>query len=62
MGDLIIGKGKLAGKGVYANRDFKKGEVVTKYNLKPLTKEEYKNYQGGKRCLLILIGVRYIFT
>lgn len=41
MSDLVIGKGKLAGKGVYANRDFKKGEVVSRYNLKPLTKEEY---------------------
>ena len=43
MSDLIIGKGNLKGKGVYANRDFKKGGVVIKYNLKPLTKEEYKN-------------------
>jgi len=42
MSDVIIGKGKLAGKGVYANRDFKRGEIVIKYHLKPLTKEEYK--------------------
>ena len=39
--DVIIGKGNLAGKGVYANRAFKKGEVVIKYNLIPLTKEEF---------------------
>ena len=43
MSGLIIGKGNLAGKGIYANRDFKRGEVVTKYNLRPLSKEEYKN-------------------
>ena len=43
MNDLIIGKGKLAGKGVYANRDFEKGEVVINYDLKSLTEEEYKN-------------------
>jgi hypothetical protein len=43
MNNLIIGKGKLAGKGVYANRDFKKDEVVIKYNLKPITEEEFKN-------------------
>lgn len=40
--DVIVGKGKLAGKGVYANRDFKKGEVVIAYNLTPLTEKEYK--------------------
>lgn len=43
MRDVVIGEGKLAGKGVYAGRNFKKGEVVIKYNLKPLTKEEYKS-------------------
>ena len=48
MSGVIIGKGNLAGKGVYANRDFKKGEVVIKYNLKPLTKEEYKNLPKRK--------------
>ena len=42
MSDVLIGKGKLAGKGVYAGRDFKKGEVVVQYNLKPLTQEEYE--------------------
>ena len=40
---VIIGKGKLLGKGVFANKNFKKGEVVIKYNLKTLTKQEYKN-------------------
>lgn len=39
--NIVIGKGNLAGKGVYANRDFKKEEVVIQYQLKPLTKEEY---------------------
>lgn len=42
MSDLIIGKGKLAGKGVYAYRDFKKDEIVIKYNLKSLTQEEFE--------------------
>lgn len=43
MNDVVIGDGKLAGKGVYVNRDFKKGEIVIKYNLKPLTEKEYNN-------------------
>jgi len=49
MGDLIISKGRLAGKGVYAGRDFKKGEVVTKYNLKPISKEEYKSLPRSEK-------------
>ena len=47
--DVVIGKGKLAGKGVYAARDFKKGEVVIKYHLKPLTKHEYKNLPSSEK-------------
>lgn len=43
MSDLTIGKGNLAGQGVYANRDFKKGEIVITYHLKPLTREEFRN-------------------
>jgi len=42
MGDIIIKKSKIHGKGAFANRNFKKGEVVIKYNLKKLTKEEYE--------------------
>src|SRR3989344_8949501 len=49
MNDVIIGKGKLAGKGVYAARDFKKGEVVIGYNLKPLTEEEYNNLPKSEK-------------
>lgn len=40
--DLFIGKGSLLGRGVYANRDFKIGEVVIQYSLKPLSLEEYE--------------------
>ena len=49
MSDVTIGKGNLARKGVYANRDFKKGEVIIKYNLKPLTKDEYKNLPKNEK-------------
>lgn len=38
---VYIGKGKLAGKGVYAARDFKKGEVVKLYDLKSLTQTAF---------------------
>jgi len=41
--DVKIKDSNIEGKGVFANRDFKKGEIVVKYNLKPLTKEEFQN-------------------
>src|SRR3990167_330515 len=42
MDDVILGKGSMLGKGVFANREFKKGEVVIPYNIKPLTEEAYQ--------------------
>lgn len=49
MENVYIGKGNLAGKGVYANRDFDKGEVVVKYNLKPLTKSEFEDLPESEK-------------
>lgn len=40
--DVTIGKGIMSGKGLYAARDFKKGEVVINYELKPITFKELK--------------------
>lgn len=49
MNNVYIGEGNLAGKGVYANKDFEKGEIVIKYNLKQLSKEEYDNLPESER-------------
>lgn len=46
---MRIGKGKLAGKGVWAARNFKKGEIVIKYQLRSLTPEEYKNLPRSEK-------------
>lgn len=46
--DVAIGEGKLAGKGVYAARDFKKGELVVPYNLKELTQAEFDTLPNGE--------------
>lgn len=63
MSDLVIGKGKLDGKGVYANRDFKKGEVIIKYNLKPLTKGEYKILPRSEKMFThTQYGVIYLYS
>jgi SET domain-containing protein len=51
MADLIIKKSKIGqfDKGVFANRNFKKGEIVIKYNLKPLTEEEYQKLPKSEK-------------
>lgn len=41
MDNVTIGKGKLTGKGVYAAKDFEKGELVISYNLKELSQDEF---------------------
>jgi hypothetical protein len=41
MSDVYIGKGKLAGRGVYAARDFKEGEIVRFYHLQKLTQSQF---------------------
>lgn len=63
MNDLIIGKGNLVGKGVYANRDFKKGEIVIKYNLKPLSDAEYKKLPTSEKMFTHLHGtIRQLYS
>jgi len=49
MSDVIIGKGNLAGKGVYTNRDFEKGEVVIEYNLTALSEQEFRNLPESEK-------------
>jgi ketosteroid isomerase-like protein len=49
MKDVRMGKGKLASKGVYAARDFKKGELVVPYNLKELTQTEFDALPHSER-------------
>lgn len=38
--DVIVKKSKIQGKGVFANKDFKKGEIVLRWSPKMITKEE----------------------
>ena len=39
--NVSIGTGNLAGKGLYAARDFSMGEVVVAYHLTPLREEQF---------------------
>lgn len=47
FGDVLLKKSKIGqfddGIGAFVNRDFKKGEVVIKWNLKALSEAEYNN-------------------
>lgn len=47
--DVYIGIGNLNNKGVYANKDFKQGEIVINYNLKQLSEEEYNNLSDEEK-------------
>ncbi len=63
MGDVSIGKGKIVGKGVFANRNFKKGEVIIKYNLKGLTKKEFQELpEMEKNFVHNLRGKLYLYS
>lgn len=63
MKDVIVSGGKLAGKGVYANRNFRKGEIVIRYNLKPLTREEYKNLPDSQKIFVHShLGQLYLYS
>ena len=46
---VCIKKSKIHGKGVFANKNFKKGQVVIKYNLKPLTKKEFESLPESEK-------------
>jgi len=47
--NIVVRKSKIHGRGVFSARDFKKGEIVIKYNLKHLTKEEYENLSESEK-------------
>ena len=51
MGDIIIKKSKIGqfDKGVFANRNFKKGEIVVRYKLKQLTKQEFEKLPNKEK-------------
>jgi hypothetical protein len=62
MNNVIIGKGKLAGKGLYAARNFKKGEIVKFWNTKELTQAEFDALPEGEQMFVHSFwGKMYLF-
>lgn len=49
MSNIIVGKGKLGGKGVYANCNFRAGEKVLDWNLRKLSQEDYNKLTHEER-------------
>ena len=63
MKDVIIGKGNLAEKGVYANRDFKAGEVVIVYGLSPLTEEQFEDLPESEKMFVHTHhGIKHLYS
>lgn len=62
MNNVYIGKRNLAGRGVYANRAFKKGEVVKHYSIKALSPEEARDLsESDKDPVHTRNGVTYLY-
>lgn len=59
MKDIEVKKSKIIGKGVFALRDFKKGEVVLKWNPKPITKAEADKLTDIKDDYVLHVGRKY---
>jgi hypothetical protein len=58
MDDVTLGVGDLAGVGVYAARTFAAGDVVVRYELRPLTAEDYDRLPAGEQLFVHSYGGR----
>jgi hypothetical protein len=58
MDDVTLGAGNLAGRGVYAARDFAAGELVVAYQLQPLDEAEYRALPAGEELFVHSYGGR----
>ena len=64
MDNVIVKKSKIGqfDRGVFANKDFKKGETIIKYNLRLLTKKEFQNLsESDKQFTHEHFGKRYLY-
>ncbi len=59
MPDVVIKKSKIQGKGVFAGRNFKKGEVVLKWKLKVLSKTDVDRLAKRQKHYLYKFGGKF---
>ena len=63
MKNIIIRQGGILGKMIFANKDFKKGKVIIKYNLNKITKEEFTGLSKEERKFVHLhYGIYYLYS
>ncbi len=63
MKNVIPGKGNLSGKGVYAKRNFKAGEVVIEYHLIVLTEEKFQQLSESEKMFTHThFGQHYLYA
>ena len=59
--EIAVKKSKIHGKGVFANRNFKKGAVVVKWDIsKRINKKEFDKLSNEQKRYVALIDGRYI--
>lgn len=62
MKDIIVGRGNFRGKGIIANRNFKKGEVVVPYDLLEITAADFKKLPTSQHAYVHSFwGKRFLF-
>lgn len=61
MADIVIKKSKISGKGVFASRNFLKGEIVLKWNPKLLDDDNFNKLPKRERIYVSYInGQHYL--
>lgn len=57
--DVVIRKSKIAGKGIFVNRNFSKGEIVLKWKPKLIKKSDIEGLSKKEITFIEKIGNRY---
>lgn len=57
--DIIIKKSKISGKGVFALRDFNKGDVIFRWNPKSIKKSEIESLSAREKTYVVQLNRRY---
>ena len=56
---MEVKKSQIHGKGVFAGRDFKKGEIVIKWHPKVITKEQLMSLSKKQKTYIQKMGSKY---
>ncbi len=61
--DIRVGPGKLTNRGIYANKNFKKGDLVGKWNLTKLSQEQFNRLPKSEQIFThSFFGQIYLFA